>query len=247
MARVGGRPEAGRGTTGPGPGYLLAVDPRPTPFDLVFHELADARFPAIRDALAAAGHDPRDRDAFLLTRPAVELLRELRPEEGVGEGMDHLAAIAHHGFVHWMAGAVVLPVTLAELDLILADGNPADAEGDAPAAWYAQFPEMRIWAQVVEGDVHEPLDGLFAHALPDGTLRVLGVFGLHPDRAGFSVVEVGGPRPAALAREDGRPLFAPAMPGAEAAGLHSITGAEELLELGWRTRRLARAAAAAAM
>jgi hypothetical protein len=64
---------------------------------------------------------------------------------------------------------------------------------------------------------------------------VLGIFGLHPDRMGFSVVEVSGSRPVALVREDGTPLFAPVLAGGAAAGLYSLMGAEELLELGWRT------------
>jgi hypothetical protein len=57
---------------------------------------------------------------------------------------------------------------------------------------------------------------------------------------------VGGDRPEALARPDGSALFAPTLPGGSAAGLYSITGEEELLELGWRTTGLAAAAAGAA-
>jgi len=75
---------------------------------------------------------------------------------------------------------------------------------------------------------------------------VLGIFGLRPDRAGFSAVEVGGARPGRPARADGSALFAPTLPGGKAAGLHSITGEEELLELGWRTTGLAAAAVGAA-
>ena len=70
-------------------------------------------------------------------------------------------------------------------------------------------------------------------------LRVLGVFGLRPERQGFSVVEATGPRPANLRRPDGTALFAPVLPGGSVARLHSLVGAEELLELGWRARQLA--------
>ncbi|HEX5817752.1 MAG TPA: hypothetical protein VFY20_02670, partial [Gemmatimonadales bacterium] len=92
----------------------------------------------------------------------------------------------------------------------------------------------------------EPLDGGFVHEMADGALRVLGVFGLHADRAGFSVVETMGPRPRDLARPDGAPLFDSVLPGGHAAGLHSLAGTDELLELGWRLRGLGRALAAAA-
>jgi hypothetical protein len=53
------------------------------------------------------------------------------------------------------------------------------------------------------------------------------------------VVEAAGPRQSNLARPDGSPLFSPVMPGGDAAGLHSIAGGEELLELGWRSRGVA--------
>jgi hypothetical protein len=69
-------------------------------------------------------------------------------------------------------------------------------------------------------------------------LRVLGIFGLHRERAGFTVVEVAGHRPQALVRADGSRLFSPTLPGGAAARLFSLAGGEEMLELGWRTRGL---------
>jgi hypothetical protein len=89
------------------------------------------------------------------------------------------------------------------------------------------------------------MDGCFVHEA-DGELRVLGIFGLRPDREGFSAVETAGPRPSELRRPDGTPLFSPVLAGGQAAGLYSIIGGEELLELGWRTRALAGELAAAA-
>jgi hypothetical protein len=65
------------------------------------------------------------------------------------------------------------------------------------------------------------------------------MFGIHRDRAGFSVVEVAGGRRDSLHREDGSDLFSATLPGGAAAGLFAIAGEEELLELGWRTRTLA--------
>jgi hypothetical protein len=91
----------------------------------------------------------------------------------------------------------------------------------------------------MEEDPPEPLDGCFVHGSSPDELRVLGVFGLRPERQGFSVVEATGPRPANLRRPDGTALFAPVLPGGSVARLHSLVGAEELLELGWRARQLA--------
>jgi hypothetical protein len=98
-----------------------------------------------------------------------------------------------------------------------------------------------IWASVIENQAPEPLDGVFVSRDPSVLLRVLGIFGLRPDRPGFSAVEATGPRASRLTREDGSALFSPTLPGAAAAGLRSITGEEELLELGWRTQGLAAA------
>src|SRR5262249_61594604 len=86
----------------------------------------------------------------------------------------------------------------------------------------------------------EPMDGCFVHSAGD-ELRVLGIFGVRPEREGFSAVETAGRRPLALERPDGSPLFSPVLTGGQAAGLFSIVGGEELLELGWRTRALAQA------
>jgi hypothetical protein len=211
------------------------MSPRLTPFNLVFRQIAQETFPKIRAELERAGHDPRDRDRFLLSREVVTLLRELRPEEGLGEGIDQLAALVHHAYLFWDAGEHTVEVWPERLTALLA-AAPEDEPGEPPAAYYAQVPERKVWAQVIPGQPHEPLDGCFVHSSADGALRVLGIFGIHAEREGFSVVEATGPRPAVLARQDGTPLFAPTLPGGTAARLFSLTGEEELLDLGWRTR-----------
>ena len=63
-----------------------------------------------------------------------------------------------------------------------------------------------MWAQAIEGSAHEPLDGIFVHHAPGGTLRVLGVLGVHADRDGFTVVEATGARLAGRARPDSAPF-----------------------------------------
>ena len=222
--------------------------PRPTPFDLAFEPVAQETFPAIRSALDRGGHDPRDRDAFLMLREVVALLRDLRPAEGLGEGIDQLAALIHHAYLYWDGGAHNVEVSADRLPELVASSPtaPTDDPLEQPA-YYAQVPQRLIWAQVIPGQSHEPLDGCFVHALPDSAvLRVLGVFGIHPERQGFSVVEVSGPRPEALAREDGSGLFTPVLAGGAAAGLFSVEGEEELLELGWRSRDLVAAVSAEA-
>ncbi len=220
---------------------------RPTPFDLVFIQSAAEVFPAIRRALEEAAYDPADRDSFFMVREVLTLLRELRPEEGLGEGIDQLAALVHHAYLFWAADAPAIEISAEQLSGLLGPRGGMGEQSEAAPAYYASMPPQRIWAQVIPEHPPEPLDGCFVHPLPDGTsLRVLGIFGIQPERNGFSVVEAVGQQPAALERADGSDLFAPTLAGGKAAGLFSITGEEELLDLGWRTRALAAETAAGA-
>jgi hypothetical protein len=206
---------------------------RPTPLSLVFSRFTATTFPAIQKAAAEQKIDPTNRDAFLLLPEAITLMRELRPEEGIGEGMDFLVALGHHAYLAWDGGSLTVPLAAAETEALLEAPTPeVPTLADAPKAYYAQFLEHQLWARVIDGETAEPLDGFFVHSTPAGALRVLGIFGLRPERFGFTTVEATGPRPDALARPDGTPLFASTL---GAGRLHSITGGEELLELGWRT------------
>jgi hypothetical protein len=210
------------------------VESRFTPYELVFGSAGSTSFPLIRGALAEQGRDPRDRDAFLMVREALLLLRELRPDEGLGEGIDQLTALIHHAYLFWESGSVIREVPSERLAELVtrpeASGGPNGARGG-----YVQVPERRIWAQVVPDQPQEPLDGFFHYpSLEPGQLRLLGVFGMYSDRPGFSVVEVAGSRPPPLVRPDRSPLFSSTLPGGAAAGLYSLLGEEELLELGWR-------------
>ena len=212
---------------------------RPHPFELLFQD-SIPRLEEVRIQVANSGRDSRDRDGFLLLSGVIQLLRELRPDEGLGEDIDQLVALVHHCYVYWEAGCHTVSVEGDELALLLAARRPGDAV--PPGPYYAQFAPRRIWAEVIPGEAHEPLDGCFVYSWSGQTsLRVLGVFGVHPERAGFSVVEVAGARPQRLQRADGSDLFAPVLSGANAAGLYALTGEEELLELGWRTHSLAAA------
>ena len=206
---------------------------RPTPFALVFGAIAFERFPVLRRGLEAAGRDPRDRDAFLLVREVAELLHELRPDTGVGAAVQALAAFLHYAYLFWMDGELVQTVTEKQLEKVLhlPTFRPSDLPTLRPTR-YIQLPALRIWATPVEGHSAEPLDGWFACS--NVQLSLLAIFGLSPAREGMTAVELSGPRPAELSRLDGSALFAPTLAGGKAAGLSSLAGEEELLELAWR-------------
>jgi hypothetical protein len=208
---------------------------RATPYELVLGSVAGERFPALRVGIERAGRDPRDRDAFLMVREVVELLRELEPEEGLGEGIATMAAFLHQSYLYWMDGQRTVAVEEGALEQALGGTDLASPTPAGPSSSYVQVPPLRVWGIPLEGETAEPLDGWFLSANGE-TLTVLAVFGIHPGRAGFTAVEVAGPRPSLLERADGSVLFSPALPGAARAGLASVVGAEELLELAWRLR-----------
>jgi hypothetical protein len=197
------------------------VSTRTDPFTLVFGELAEERFPALKASLASSGKDPFDRDSFILDQAVTEFLRDLVPEDAPPESLHEFIAVLQHGYLYWEAGRTLL---------IAADATSA---GAPRAPVYLQLPSHLYWAQLEPDEPHEPLDGFFIYPIGQG-VRALAIFGVHPERPGFSVAEVAGERPAPLPlRPDGSAPFAPLMDGGAAAGLRSVAGPDELLALAW--------------
>jgi hypothetical protein len=222
---------------------------RPTPYEIAFGHPAEEHFARIRASLAATGRDPHDLDAFVLDREVAGYLRELVPEEGVGDAIEQHLALLHHAYLYWAEGGWLVRPGRERTSRLLAEAAPVEDQAPAPAApraYYVQFPERLLWAELGPGEPHQPLDGLFVRPWPDGGYFVLAVFGVHSGRDGFAVVDLDGYREGPLERQDGSALFAPVLPGGAAAGLHSLVGGEELLELAARTVPLLREAAACA-
>jgi hypothetical protein len=216
--------------------------PRPTPFTLVFGSAAAERFQSLRAGVAASGHPPSDRDAFILVREVAELLHELRPAHRAGEGMAALVAFLHYAYLFWMDGETVITLGEKGLQQLVSD-RPASLPPYRPAdlpTRYLQLPPLRVWGTLAAGGPAEPLDGWFVARRAEcaDPLSLVAIFGLNPERQGFTTVELAGPRPVALQRADGSPLFSPTLAGGAAAGLFSLAGAEELLELAWRAEPL---------
>jgi hypothetical protein len=190
----------------------------------------------VREALQAEQLNPYDRDAFLMSRTVVEMVREARPDTGYGETIDQVVALLHLAYLYWSEGQQVMELNNEGLEAVLRDAGPSGGSGVVPSAYYVRLPPHRVWASPVEGQPAEPLDGWLA-ARTDNLIRLVALFGVRPDREGATVVAAEGMPPVNLAREDGTLLFAPVLPGGAAAGLHSIVGTEELLELAWRVER----------
>jgi hypothetical protein len=211
----------------------MTVARRPTPFDLVFGQVAEERFPLLREGIEAAGRNPRDRDSFLLVREVGEFLRELRPEEGLGVAVSGLVGLVHHAFLFWLDGAQVTAVDEAELRGVVDQPSPAVSPPSGQGSRYVQLPSLRIWGVPIDEGPAEPLDGWFVRREAE-QLALLAVFGLHPGRDGLTAVEMAGRRPVLLQRLDGSPLFSSVLSGGMSADLASVVGEEELLELAWR-------------
>ena len=199
-------------------------------------------FETIRDALAADGVDPYDRDAFLMHRSVVELIHGGRPAEGLGDAIDEFIAYTHLMYLFWFEGEHAVEVGGEALGKILGGNGPsADPPIERapaarrPSAYYTVLAHRRIWGSPTDLGP-EPLDGWFAARHGD-QLMVAAQFGGRPDRGDISVVAVDGPEPAGLQRSDGTPLFASTLPAGARAGLYSLSGMEELLALAWRVER----------
>jgi hypothetical protein len=203
------------------------VSQRPSPFDIVFGELADERFPALQVSLGASHVDATDRDAFILDRAVTEFLRDLVPEDAPPESLHEFIAVLQHCYLFWSAGK--------RYGVSESTGLPSDrpTAGPPDRPLYRQLPSHLYWGQLEPDAPHEPLDGFFIHATGSG-IRALAIFGLHPDRPGFSVAEVTGQAPSPLLpRADGSAPFAPQMDGGANAGIRSVAGPDELLALAW--------------
>jgi hypothetical protein len=203
----------------------------------VFAELAHERFPVVARALEAAGRPDVDRDAFMLLEPVAHLLREVATEDAGANEIEAHLRLLHHAYRHWAAGAWVYRV--GEETLAHAAAGPRLSSQPPRPALYLQLPTGRVWRP---GDPPEPLDGAFVTATTHpGAIAVLGIFGMHRGRPGFSAVTVEGradAEPATgeelevlAARADGSPPFAPLLEGGRQAGLYSVATAGEMLLL----------------
>lgn len=213
---------------------------RATPFDFVFGQIAPQRFPAIRAALEHDGKTPTDRDSFTLLEPVGRLLRELMPEDAGADALEAHVLLLHHAYLFWAAegrvyrvGEPTLRRAVAEQQITTRLPHPAQ---------YLQLPELRVWGAPNPASPPEPLDGMFVSAGAEpGAIAVLAIFGLRPDRPGFSAVGLEGradpddPNTHEIeieaSRDDGSQAFGPTLAGGTAAGLYSVANAGELLLL----------------
>ena len=213
---------------------------RPTPFGLAFGEIAPHRFPAVAEALKQDGTSAADRDRFVLLEPVGRLLREIVPADAGADALEAHVLLLHHAFQHWLGEGRVYRIGEHALGRAVAERQITTHL--LHPALYLQLPELRVWGAPNAAAPPEPLDGMFVSAAAaPGAIAVLAIFGLRPDRPGFSAVGLegradtadpgGGEIEVAAARDDDSPPFAPTLAGGSAAGLYSVVNTGELLLL----------------
>lgn len=212
---------------------------RLTPFGLVFMPEIAGRFPSIADGLVRDETDPKDRDAFLMNKEAVSVVHELVPEGGMGDAVVHLAALVHHAYLFWQGGGWTFTIDRATLNQLIRSPVERSSRGGMPDAYYLQLPRQLVWGRLGTDQPYQPLDGCFVSPGSAAGLRAFGVFGLHPDRMGFAVVEAEGEAAVWPSPDDGmNEPFAPHMEGGSKAGLYSVSDPAELLLLAHRASEL---------
>ena len=213
---------------------------RSTPFSLVFGEIAPERFPAIAEVLRQQASPPADRDQFVLLEPVARLLQDIVPDSAGAEALEAHLLLLHHAYLHWAGDGWVYDVGEQTLHRAISDRRITSHP--PRAALYLQLPELRVWGSPTADAPPEPLDGMFvSETTTPGRIAALAIFGMRPDRPGFSAVGLDGRADAedanrdeievAAAREDGGAPFGPMLAGGSAAGLYSVANAGELLLL----------------
>jgi len=205
---------------------------RATPFALAFAEI-ESRFPAIAGALQQDGAAATDRDRFVLLEPVGRLLKEIVPEDAGADALEVHVLLLHHAYLFWAAKQQVHEISEQALRQAI-DATHITTQLPQPAL-YLQLPELRVWGAPNEDSPPEPLDGMFVSETgASGEIAVLAIFGMRPDRPGFSAVGLEGRADSieiAAAREDGSAPFGPRLAGGTAAGLYSVANSGELLLL----------------
>jgi hypothetical protein len=206
--------------------------PRPYPWTSLIEALGAQRFEDLRAALATAGTDALDRDAFLLNAAAGRLLRDLVPDDAPAEAVTGYGALLHALYVHWDRGSPVRSLDQPTMRRMLSEPPGRLPVAPLQDVCYVQLPERVVWAAPAPDAAHEPMDGVFVLPAPR-RLRVVAVLGFRPERHGFTTLEADAFLPAAApaSRPDGSAPFATVLPAGERMGFFSVTSDSELAAL----------------
>jgi hypothetical protein len=222
-----------------------------TPYELAFGppDFEAEVFPGILDEWRSTGTGLPDPDVFLRLEAVGRALRTLQGDESdVSVGslqMREHARLLFQGFRFWAANRPIWVLDdILTRELLRSDAKLGEWSFATPApAGYLQLGRRIVWARTSEDAPAESVDGAFWALSPmdpsrDGArLDILLVLGMHPDRPGFSAVDVTGWLPApppghwadVRVRPD-EPDFANALPGGELRDLFALISGEEVMK-----------------
>ncbi len=210
---------------------------RVTPYEAVFgvDRLAELEFPQIAEEAERRGVLLSSRDQFAGLQSVGKLLQHLVPEDADAVAVDHHLDILYHCFAFWEADCPVYALEAPAIRSLLGD-QPGLAGWQpclAHPSCYIELPRTLFWAAVTENEPPEPAEGLFVklgRGRRSSEAELLVVFGMRPDRPGFSVA--GLTVDLQQARELEEPnAFASDIPGADLAGLYFLSRPSEVVLL----------------
>ncbi len=219
-----------------------ATPGRRTPFELVFEvdELAAREFPELRLEAERRRIETARRHEFARLERARALLAELAPDPVDPVALDRYLDVLFQSFNFWIAGCQLIACETEPVrDLIEASPDLGGWRPHLPhPAFYLELPKNLFWAEVMEDEPPEPVEGVFVTREPvEGTrAELLLVMGMRPERPGLSAAGLA--VDLEQAPEPSEPdLFRSKIPGAELAGLYSLSRSSEavllLLRLLW--------------
>ncbi|UCC48495.1 MAG: hypothetical protein JSV41_13720 [Gemmatimonadota bacterium] len=210
---------------------------RYTPYEMVFgvERLAEREFSALAEEASRRRITLSRRDEFAGSEHVGTLLQRLVPETPEPAALESYLDILFHCYHFWNAGCPLYAFE-AEVarDLI---ATPPNLEGwslRAPhPSLYIELPRSLFWAAVTEGELPEPVEGLFVRLGPDqppAEFDLLIALGMRPERPGFSVAALTAALEDTLGSEQPG-AFRSDIPGADLAGIYSLQRPSEALLL----------------
>jgi hypothetical protein len=194
--------------------------------------LADQHFASISEETVGGA---KQRDVFARLESVAALVQQLVPDDADAAAFDRSLDLIFHCYHFWKAGCPLYALEDGAVrDLI---DNPPELSAWTPtpphASLYLELPQNLLWAAVTEGDIPEPVEGLFLRIEEGQAVSILLVLGMRLDRPGFSVSGI--EAQVSDATDTDEPgAFRSDIPGADLAGLYSLQRPLEALLLALR-------------
>jgi hypothetical protein len=211
---------------------------RVTPFEIAFpdQDAVERLVREIAEEASARGVDPELPGIFVTLGAVGDFVRDLQAPDAPDEAARELGALLFHA-VHFAKAGRPVHLLRTAATRYLVEGAPAGEPRPPSPAGYLQLPQHLFWMGGRDGSAPESIDGLFWVASGTGTLHVLPITGVLPERMAFRAL----PLPEAPLEEapgwvdtqvrEGSPDYSSALPGHDLDGLYSIETAGEVLKL----------------